>query len=102
MNDDDCVLTLGVMVDRVTLWHYYEELLPVPYAGHLWPKQRHLNNTVAGLRLQYEYPGLLQDVCRAAGVLDVAPVGKSRSGLLRVGTFKRFMATVIAGSWISR
>ena len=96
MRDDDAVLLLGVGVDRATLWHYYEELLPLPYAGHLWPKERHLNNTVAGLRLQYEYPGILQDVCRAVGVLRQAPVGKSISGLLRVGSFRRFMAAVVA------
>ena len=95
MGDQDVVLLLGVGVDRVTLWHYYEELLPLPYAGHLWPRQRHLNNTVAGLRMQYEYPGVLQDVCRAAGVLYQGPVGRSTSGLVRVGSFRRFMAAVV-------
>ena len=96
MGDQDVVLLLGVGVDRATLWHYYEELLPVPYAGHFWPKERHLNNTVAGLRLQYEFPGVLQDVCRAAGIASEGRVGKSRSSVLEVGTFKRFMAAVLA------
>lgn len=96
MNDDDCVLTLGVMVDRVTLWHYYEEKLRVPYMGHYWPKERHLNNTVPGIRLQYEFPGILQEVCKSAGILNTGPVGKSSSGLMSVGDFKSFMATIIA------
>jgi aminoglycoside N3'-acetyltransferase len=96
MTDDDCVLTLGVMVDRVTLWHYYEERQHVPYAGHYWPEERHLNHTVLGLRLQYQFPGILQDVCRAAGILTTGPVGKGTSGLMAVGEFRRFMATVIA------
>lgn len=95
MNDDDIILTLGVSVDRVTLWHYWEESWLLPYAGHLWPTERHLNNTVSGLRLQYEYPGILQDVCRAAGILAIGPVGKSTSGLMKVGHFRKFMAAVL-------
>ena len=96
LGDDDLVLTLGVGVDRVTLWHFYEEVWLLPYAGHLWPAERHLNNTVPGLRLQYEYPGVLQDLCRAAGVLATGPVGKSTSGLMSVGRFRRFMASALA------
>ncbi len=95
MNDNDFVLTLGVMVDRVTLWHYYEEKYRVPYMGHFWPKQRHLNNTVPGIRLQYEYPGILQEVCKSAGILHTGPVGKSSSGLMSVGDFKSFMTTIL-------
>ena len=96
MADDDCVLTMGVIMDRVTLWHYYEERQQVPYVGHYWPEERHFNHTVPGSRLQYQFPGILQDVCRAAGILTTGPVGKSSSGLMAVGDFKRFMATVIA------
>ena len=96
MEPEDCVLLLGVGVDRVTLWHYYEERLRVPYVGHYWPKERHLNHTVPGKRLQYEYPGILQDISRAAGILRVGPVGKSDSGLMKVGEFKMFMEAVIA------
>ena len=96
MADNDCVLTLGVMVDRVTLWHYYEEKQMVPYMGHYWPDERHLNNVVPGLRMQYQFPGILQDVCKAAGILKTGSVGKSSSGLMSVGDFKRFMATIIA------
>ena len=96
MADDDCVLAMGVMVDRVTLWHYYEEKQRVPYMGHYWPAERHLNHTVPGTRLQYEFPGILQEVCKAAGILKTGPVGKSSSGLMSVGNFKRFMATIIA------
>ena len=96
LGDDDLVLTLGVGVDRVTLWHFYEEVWLLPYAGHLWPAERHLNNTVPGLRLQYEHPGVLQDLCRAAGILATGPVGKSTSGLMSVGRFRRFMAAALA------
>ena len=96
LRDDDLVLTLGVGVDRVTLWHFYEEVWLLPYAGHLWPAERHLNNTVPGLRLQYEHPGVLQDLCRAAAILATAPVGKSTSGLMSVGRFRRFMAAALA------
>ena len=96
MADNDCILTLGVMVDRVTLWHYYEEKQMLPYMGHYWPEQRHLNNTVPGLRLQYQFPGILQDLCKSAGILKTGSVGKSSSGLMSVGDFKRFMATVIS------
>ena len=96
MDESDCVLTLGVMVDRVTLWHYYEEKQMVSYMGHYWPEQRHLNNTVPGLRLQYEFPGILQDLCKAAGILKTGAVGKSSSGIMTVGDFKQFMGSVIA------
>ena len=36
---DGCVLTLGVGVDSITLWHYYEEILQIPYMGHFWPRE---------------------------------------------------------------
>jgi aminoglycoside 3-N-acetyltransferase len=93
---DGCVLLLGVRVNAVTLWHYYEELLEVPYMGHYWPKQRHLNHCVPGRRIQYEFPGIMQDVCRAAGILQTGPVGKSTSGLMRARQFDAFMASVMA------
>lgn len=96
MTDNDCVLLLGVMVDRVTLWHYYEERQRVPYLGHYWQTERHLNHCVPGVRLQYEFPGILQEVCNAAGILKTGTVGKSSSGLMTIGDFKRFMATIIA------
>lgn len=91
-----CILTLGVGVDRVTLWHYYEEMLQVPYVGHYWPKERHLNHCVRGRRLQYEFPGLVQDVCRASGILKTGRVGKSISGLMRARDFESFLATIFA------
>ena len=93
---DGCVVTLGVGMDAVTLWHYYEEILDVPYMGHYWPKERHLNHCVSGRRIQYDYPGIMQDVCRAAGILKVGPVGKGASGLMRARTFDAFMATIMA------
>src|SRR5205085_5284080 len=91
---DGCIRTLGVAVDRVTLWHYYEEILQVPYLGHYWPKVRHLNHFVGGRRLQYDFPGLIQDVCLASGILRTARVGKSISGLMRAGDFEKFLATI--------
>lgn len=93
---DGCILTLGVPVDRVTYWHYYEERLRVPYLGHYWPKQRHLNHCAGGRRIQYEFPGIMQDVCRAGGILTTGPVGKSASGLMRARAFDAFMATAMA------
>jgi aminoglycoside 3-N-acetyltransferase len=93
---DGCVLILGVQVNTITLWHHYEETLPLDYMGHYWPKERHLNNCVPGLRIQYEYPGLMQDVCRAAGILTTGPVGKSTSGVMRARDFDSFMATIHA------
>jgi len=96
VSNDGCILTLGVRVDRVTFWHYYEEILGVPYVGHYWPKQRHLNHCVTGRRIQYEFPGIMQDVCRRSGILKTAPVGKSTSGLMRARVFDAFMATIMA------
>ena len=93
---DGCLLVLGVQVNTVTLWHYYEELLQIPYVGHYWPQERHLNHCVPGQRIQYEFPGIMQDVCRAAGILKTGPVGKSTSGVMRAVQFERFMATIMA------
>ena len=96
VRSDGCVLTLGVQVNTVTLWHYYEEILLVPYLGHYWPRERHLNHCVGGRRIQYEFPGIMQDVCRASGVLHTGPVGKSTSGLMRARDFDAFLATIMA------
>ncbi len=78
-----CILTLGVGVDSITLWHYFEEILLVPYMGHFWPRERHLNRCVGAKRIQYEFPGVMQDVCIAAGILREGKIGKGRSGLMR-------------------
>jgi aminoglycoside N3'-acetyltransferase len=93
---DGCILMLGVGVDRVTLWHYYEEILQVPYLGHYWPKERHLNHCAGGRRIQYDFPGLMQDVCRGSGILRTGRVGKSISGLMRARDFESFLATIFA------
>jgi len=93
---DGCILTLGVGVNTVTLWHYWEELLQVPYMGHYWPDTKHMNHCVAGRRIQYEYPGIMQDVCRTAGILKTGEVGKGASGLMQAREFDSFMATVMA------
>ena len=93
---DGCILTLGVGVDKVTLWHYYEEILQVPYLGHYWPNERHLNHCAGGRRIQYDFPGLIQDICRASGILRMGGVGKSISGLMRARAFESFLATIFA------
>ena len=92
---DGKLLLLGVQVNTVTLWHYYEEMLRVPYVGHFWPAERHLNHCVPGLRIQYEFPGIMQDVCCAAGILKAGPVGKSTSGVMCARRFENFMATIL-------
>lgn len=92
---DGWILLLGVQVNAITLWHYYEEVLGVPYMGHYWPRQRHLNHCVPGRRIQYEYPGIMQDVCKAAGILRTGAVGKSISGLIRARDFDAFLSTIM-------
>lgn len=93
---DGCILTLGVQVNTVTYWHYCEEILLVPYLGHYWPVEKHMNHCVSGRRIYYDYPGIMQDVCRAAGILRTGPVGKSTSGIMRARDFESFQATVMA------
>jgi aminoglycoside 3-N-acetyltransferase len=93
---DGCILGLGVQVNTFTYWHYYEELLLVPYLGHYWPKEKHMNHCVTGRRIYYDFPGIMQDVCRAAGILKTGPVGKSISGVMRAKAFESFQATVMA------
>ncbi|MEA1950019.1 MAG: AAC(3) family N-acetyltransferase [Planctomycetota bacterium] len=93
---DGCIVTLGVGVNTITLWHYYEDLLGLPYMGHYHPKERHLSYTATGQRIQYSFPNIMQDVVRAAGIMDFGKVGRGTSGLMRAETFRRFMATIIA------
>ena len=93
---DGCIVTLGVGVNAVTLWHYFEDLLEVPYLGHYHAAERHLSYCTAGRRIQYEYPGIMQDVVRASGILHFGRVGRSQSGLMRARAFRRFMATIVA------
>ena len=93
---DGCIVTLGVGVKSITLWHYFEDLLKVPYLGHYHPKERHLSYCTAGRRIQYEFPGLMQEVVRASGIMTSGRVGRADSGLIRAKTFKQFMATVLA------
>ena len=93
---DGCIVTLGVGVNTITLWHYFEDLLKVPYLGHFYPEERHLSYTATGLRIQYEFPGIMQDVVRASGIMNIDKVGRSTSGLIRARTFRQFMATIIS------
>jgi hypothetical protein len=51
---------------------------------------------VPGRRIYYEFPGIMQDVCRSAEILLTGQVGKSKSGLMRAVDFERFLATVMA------
>jgi hypothetical protein len=93
---DGCIVTLGVGVNTITLWHYYEDILGVPYLGHYHPAQRHLSYCTAGRRIQYEFPGIMQDVVRASGIMNFGSVGRSTSGLVRARLFKQFIATIMA------
>ena len=93
---DGCIVVLGVGVDSITLWHYFEDLLEVPYMGYYHPKERHLSYCATGKRIQYDFPGIMQDVVNASGIKRTAKVGKSDSGLIRARTFREFMATIMA------
>ena len=92
---DGCIVILGVGVNTITLWHYYEDILQVPYLGHYHAEERHLSYCTAGRRIQYEFPGIMMDVVRASGILTRGGVGRSTSGLIRARTFRKFLATVM-------
>ncbi|MCY3778325.1 MAG: AAC(3) family N-acetyltransferase [Candidatus Aminicenantes bacterium] len=93
---DGCIVILGVGVDTITLWHYYEDLLEVGYLGYYHPEARHLSYCATGKRIQYDFPGVMQDVVRASGIMTTGQVGRSESGLIRARVFRRFMATIMA------
>ena len=93
---DGCIVILGVGVDTITLWHYYEDLLEVDYLGYYHPEARHLSYCATGKRIQYDFPGIMQDVVRASGIMTTGRVGRSESGLIRARVFRRFMATIMA------
>ncbi len=93
---DGCIVTLGVGVNTITLWHYFEDLLEVPYLGHYHAAQRHLSYCTAGRRIQYEFPGIMQDVVRASGIMHFGRAGRAEAGLMRARTFRRFMATIMS------
>jgi len=92
---DGCIVTLGVRANTITLWHYFEDILEVPYRGHYHPAERHLSYCTAGRRIQYEFPGIVQELIQAAGIMKMGRVGRSTSGLMRARTFRQFMATIL-------
>ncbi len=92
---DGCIVTLGVGVDRITLWHYFEDLTDAPYKGHYHEQERHLSYCTAGRRIQYEFPGVIQDVIRASGIMRFGKVGRAEAGLIKARQFRRFLATVM-------
>ena len=92
---DGCIVTLGVMVNTVTFWHYLEDVLELPYLGYYHPAERHLSYCTDGRRIQYEFPGVMQEVVKAVGLLKEGRVGKSTSGIMRAREFRRFMATIV-------
>lgn len=92
---DGWILILGVDVGRITLWHYYEDVLQLPYRGFYHPEERHLSYVATGKRIQYSYPGIMQEVVRESGILREGSVGKSTSGLIRARDFQAFMATAV-------
>jgi len=91
-----CIVILGVRVNTITLWHCYEDMLEAPYMGHYHPKERHLSYCTAGRRIQYEFPGILHEIVKASGIMNVGTVGRSTSGLIRARAFRSFIATVMA------
>ncbi len=92
---DGCLLTLGVGVDRITLWHYFEDVWQLPYLGVVHPEERHVSHCADGRRIQYEFPELMQEVVRACGFLREGPVGRGQGGLIRARTFHDFLATIL-------
>jgi len=93
---DGCIVVLGVGVNTITLWHYFEDILNVPYLGHYHPAERHLSYCTAGLRIQYEFPGIMYDMVLGSGIMDFGKVGRSTSGLMRARVFRQFLATILA------
>lgn len=96
VQENGCIVCLGVMVNTITLWHYYEDLLNVPYMGYYHPKTRHVSYCTHGRRIQYEFPGIMDEVTKAAGIMKVARVGKGSSRLIRARDFQKFMAAIMA------
>jgi len=92
---DGCLLTLGVGVDRITLWHYFEDVWQLPYLGTLDPAARHVSHCTHGRRIQYEFPELMQEVVRACGILQEGSVGRGVGGLIRARVFRDFLATIL-------
>lgn len=92
---DGGLLTLGVGVDRITLWHYFEDVWQLPYLGVKHPRARHVSHCAEGRRIQYEFPELMQEVIRACGLIHEGPVGRGRGGLIRARTFRDFLATIL-------
>jgi len=93
---DGCIVILGVGVNSITLWHYFEDVREAPYQGHYHPAERHVSYCTAGRRIQYQFPGLMYEVVRASGIMNVAKVARSSSGLIRGRQFRQFMATALA------
>lgn len=96
VREDGVILCLGVSVNTITLWHYYEDLLNVPYLGYYHPEERHLSYCTHGHRIQYLFPGIMDDVISYAGIMKKGKVGKGTSRLMRAREFNTFMATIFA------
>lgn len=95
VEDDGCIVCLGLRVNTITMWHYYEDMLNVPYLGHYHREVRHFSYCTHGRRIYYERPGIMDDVLRASEIMKVARVGKSTSRLIRARDFKKFLATIM-------
>lgn len=91
---DGCIVALGVGVNSITLFHYLEDILEVPYLGVRDASRRHITYTPAGKRLQYEFPGVMEEVLKATGLMTVGRVGRAITRLLRARGFKQFLVTI--------
>ena len=91
---DGCIVALGVGVNSITLFHYLEDTLEVPYLGVRDAARRHITYTPAGKRIQYEFPGVMEEVLKATGVMKVGRVGHATTRLLRARDFRQFLITI--------
>jgi aminoglycoside 3-N-acetyltransferase len=91
---DGCIVALGVGVNSITLFHYLEDILEVPYLGVRDAARRHITYTPAGKRIQYEFPGLMEEVLKATGVMKLGRVGRATARLLRARDFRQFLVTI--------
>lgn len=91
---DGCILALGVGVNSITVFHYLEDLLEVPYLGTRDASRRHVTYTPAGKRIQYEFPGVMEEVLKATGVMKVGRVGRATTRFLRARDFRQFLVTI--------
>ena len=92
---DGYILCIGVGVNLITGFHLPEEALEIPNLGVYEPATGRVYYTPTGKRLNYMFPGLVEEMLREAGILRTVRAGLATLHCVPAREFTDFLLAAL-------